>query len=64
MKQRGTTWQNDNLLEIRYEKVSSFVKFEIILPLLCFLLDPGADHPGLILGCCQNFTKQLNIEMM
>ena len=24
---------------------------------------PGAD-PGLILGCCQNFTKKLNIEMM
>ena len=23
----------------------------------------GAD-PGLILGCCQNFTKKMNIEMM
>ena len=23
----------------------------------------GAD-PGLILGCCQNFTKKINIEMM
>ena len=25
---------------VRNEKVSPFVKFEIILPLLCFLLDP------------------------
>ena len=30
----GTTLQ-----DIRHEKVSPFVKFEIILPLLCFLLD-------------------------
>ena len=31
--------QDYNLVDIRHEKVSPFVKFEIILPLLCFLLD-------------------------
>ena len=35
-----TTLQDYNLVDIRHEKVSPFVKFEIILPLLCFLLDP------------------------
>ena len=40
MKIRGTTIQDYNLIDIRHEKVSPFVKFEIILPLLCFLLDP------------------------
>ena len=40
MKRRGTTLQDYNLVDIRHEKVSPFVKFEIILPLLCFLLDP------------------------
>ena len=39
MKRRGTTLQNYNLVDIRHEKVSPFVKFETILPLLCFLLD-------------------------
>ena len=32
--------QDYHLVDIRHEKVSPFVKFEIILPLLCFLLDP------------------------
>ena len=32
--------QDYHLVDIRHENVSSFVKFEIILPLLCFLLDP------------------------
>ena len=40
MKRRGTTLQDYNLVDIRHEKVSPFVKFEIILLLLCFLLDP------------------------
>ena len=31
--------QDYHLVDISYEKVSRFVKFEIILPLLCFLLD-------------------------
>ena len=40
---RGTTlwdYPQEHLVVIRDEKVSPFVKFEIILPLLCFLLDP------------------------
>ena len=39
---RGVTlwdYTQEHLVVIKYEKVSSFVKFEIILPLLCFLLD-------------------------
>ena len=40
MKRRGTTLQNYNLADIRHEKVFPFVKFEIILPLFCFLLVP------------------------
>ena len=40
MKRRGTTLQDYNLVDIRHEKVSLFVKFEIILLLLCFLLEP------------------------
>ena len=41
MKPRGTTLQDYNLVDIRNERVSPFVKFEIILSLLCFLLDPS-----------------------
>ena len=37
---RGITLQDYYLVDIRHEKVSLFQKFEIILPLLCFLLDP------------------------
>ena len=40
---RGTTlwyFPQEYLVVIRDEKVSPFVKFEIMLPLLCFLLDP------------------------
>ena len=36
----GTTLQDYLLVDIRDEKVYPFVKFEMILPLLCFLLDP------------------------
>ena len=32
--------QDYHLVDIRDEEVSPFVKFEIILPLLSFLLDP------------------------
>ena len=35
--------QDNNLVDIKREKVSPFVKFEIIPPLLCFLLDPLTD---------------------
>ena len=40
-RRRATLWDypQEQLLVIRDEKVSPFVKFEIILPLLCFLLD-------------------------
>ena len=31
--------QDYHLVDIRHEKVCPFVKFEIILPLLCFSLD-------------------------
>ena len=31
--------QDYHLVDIRHEKISHFVKLEIILPLLCFLLD-------------------------
>ena len=37
--------QDYHLVDIRHEKVSPFVKFEIILPLLCFLLDPLKSNP-------------------
>ena len=33
-------YPQEHLVVIIDEKVSTFVKFEIILPLLCFLLDP------------------------
>ena len=39
----GTTlrdYPQEHLVDIRDEEVSPFVKSEIILPLLCFLLDP------------------------
>ena len=42
-KRRGTTlwdYPPERSVFIRYEKVSPLVKFEIILPVLCFLLDP------------------------
>ena len=38
--------QDYHLVDIRHEKVSPFVKFEIILPLVCFLLDPLTTHPA------------------
>ena len=37
---RGTTLQDYSLVDIRHEKVSPFLKFEMTLSLLCFLLDP------------------------
>ena len=42
LRKGATLWDypQKHLVVIRDEKVSPFVKFEIILPLLCFLLDP------------------------
>ena len=37
---RGITMQDYNLVNIREEKVSPIVKFEIFLTVLCFLLYP------------------------
>ena len=41
-RRRATLWDypQEHLVVRRDEKVSPFVKFEKILPLLCFLLDP------------------------
>ena len=45
----------EHLLVIRDEKVSPFVKFEIILPLLCFLLDlPANKH-------CKTCSSMINL---
>ena len=40
---------------IRNEKVSPFVKFEIILPLLCFLLDPLTNKH------CRTWSSMINL---
>ena len=52
---RGTTWQDYHLVDIRHEKVSFFVKFEIILPLLCFLLDPLTNKH------CRAWSSMINL---
>ena len=62
MKQRGTTLQDYNLVDIRHEKVSPFVKFEIILSLLCFLLDPLTNkhcrtRSSKLVDRCQDLSK-------
>ena len=43
------------LVVIRDEKVSLFVKFEIILPLLCFLLDPLTNRH------CRAWSSMINL---
>ena len=50
-----TTLQDHQLVDIRHEKVSPFVKFEIILPLLCFLLDP------LTKKHCRTWSSKINL---
>ena len=55
MKRRRTTLKDYNLLDIRHEKVSPFVKFEIILPLLCFLLDPLTNRH------CRAWSSMINL---
>ena len=57
-----------HLVDIRHEKVSPFVKFEIILPLLCFLLDPltnklcmqGMEFYGKLVDRFQDLSKVSN----
>ena len=55
---RGTTlwdYPQEHLIVIRYEKVSPFVKFEIILPILCFLLDPLTNKH------CRTWSSMINL---
>ena len=55
---RGTTlwdYPQEHLVVIRDEKVSPFVKFEIILPLLCFLLDPLTNKH------CRAWSSMINL---
>ena len=47
--------QDYNLVDTRDEKVSPFVKFEIILPLLCFLLDPLTNKH------CRTWSSVINL---
>ena len=54
-ERRGTTLQDYHLTDIRDEKVSHFVKFEIILPLLCFLLDPLTNKH------CRTWSSMINL---
>ena len=55
---RGITlwdYPQEHLVVIRDEKVSPFVKFEIILPLLCFLLDPLTSKH------CRTWSSMINL---
>ena len=53
----GTLWDypQEPLFIIRYEKFFPFVKFEIILPLLCFLLDPLTNKH------CRTWSSMINL---
>ena len=57
VKEGGTLWDypQEHLVVIRDEKVSPFVKFEIILPLLCFLLDPLTNKH------CRTWSSMINL---
>ena len=56
-KSGATLWDypQEHLVVIRDEKVSPFVKFEIILPLLCFLLDPLTNKH------CRTWSSMINL---
>ena len=45
----------EHLVVMRNEKVSPFVKFEIILPLLCFLSDPLTNKH------CKTWSSMINL---
>ena len=53
----ATLWEysQEHLAVMRDEKVSPFVKFEIILPLLCFLLDPLTNKH------CRTWSSMINL---
>ena len=48
-------YPQEHLVVIRDEKVSPFVKFEIILPLLCFLLDSLTNKH------CRTWSSMINL---
>ena len=52
---RGTTLQDYHLVDIRDEKDSPFLKFEIDLTLICFLLDPLTNKP------CRIWSSMVNL---
>ena len=55
---RGATlwgYSQEHLVVIKDEKVSPFVKFEIMLPLLCFLLDPLTNKH------CRTWSSMINL---
>ena len=52
---KGATLLDYNLVDIRHEKVSSLVKFEIILPLLCFSLGPLTNKH------CKTWSSMINL---
>ena len=55
MKRRGTTLQDYYLVDIRHEKVSPFVNFEIILSLFCFILEPLTNKD------CKTWSSMINL---
>ena len=56
-REGATLWDypQEHLVVIRDEKVSPFVKFEKILPLLCFLLDPLTNKH------CRTWSSMINL---
>ena len=50
-------YSQEHLVVIRYEKVSPFVKFEIILLLLCCLLDPLTNK------YCRTWSSMINLRI-
>ena len=48
-------YPQEHLVVIRDEKVSPFVRFEIILPLLCFVVDPLTNKP------CRAWSSMINL---
>ena len=56
-ERKRTTLQDYHLADTRDEKVSPFAKFEMILPLLCFLLDPLTNKH------CSAWSSMMNLSI-
>ena len=56
-RKRAILWDypQEHLVVIRDEKISTFVQFEKILPLLCFLLDPFTNKH------CKTWSPMINL---